>query len=58
MGLLHKLAGMGLSEGLLLWFKKYLSHRRQRVILNGMDSNWADVLAGVDKALYLVHSSS
>ena len=25
-GLLHKLAGMGLSEGLLRWFKSYLSH--------------------------------
>ena len=47
MGLLHKLAGMGLSEGLLRWFKSYLSHRRQRVVLNGVETNWADVRAGV-----------
>ena len=46
-GLLHKLAGMGLSEGRLRRFKSYLSHRRQRVVLNGVESNWADVLSGV-----------
>ena len=52
-GLLHKLAGMGLSEGLLRWFKSYLSNRRQRVILNGIESNWADVLAGVPRGSIL-----
>ena len=52
-GLLHKLAGMGLSEELLRWFKSYLSHRRQRVVLNGVESNWADVLAGVPQVSIL-----
>ena len=52
---------MGLSEGLLRWFKCYLSHRRQRVVLNGVESNWADVLAGVqqgsilDPLLFLIY---
>ena len=39
---------MGLSDGLLCWFKSYLSHRRQRVVLNG-----ADVLAGVPQGSIL-----
>ena len=38
-GLLHKLAVMGLSEGRLRLFKSYLSNRRQRVVLNGVESN-------------------
>ena len=44
---------MGLSEGLLRWFKSYFSHRRQRVLLNGVESNWADVLAGVPQGSIL-----
>ena len=46
-GLLHKLACMGISGSLLQWFQSYLSNRRQRVVLNGVESNWANVLAGV-----------
>ena len=44
-GLLHKLACMGISGSLLQWFQSYLSNRRQRVVLNGVESNWVDVLA-------------
>ena len=44
---------MGLSEGLLRWFKSYLSHRRQRVVLNWVESNWADVIAGVPQGSIL-----
>ena len=52
-GLLHKLAGMGLSEGLLCSFEPHLSHRQQHVILKGVESNWADVLAGVQQGSIL-----
>ena len=44
---------MGLSEGLLRWFKSYLSHRRQRVVLDGVESNLANVLAGVPQGSIL-----
>ena len=46
-GLLHKLGLMGISGSHLQWFQSYLSNRRQRAVLNGVESNWADVLAGV-----------
>ena len=52
-GLLHKLACMGISGSLLQWFHSYLSNRRQRVVLNGIESNWADVLAGVSQGSIL-----
>ena len=38
---------MGISGDLLQWFKTYLYDRRQRIVLNGVTSDWASVLAGV-----------
>ena len=46
-GLLYKLKSMGVSGDLFNLFKKYLSGRLQRVILNGQTSLWRPVLAGV-----------
>ena len=54
-GLLHKLACMGNSGSLLQWFQSYLSNRRQRVVLNRVESNWADVLARVPQGSILGH---
>ena len=45
--LLHKLRGIGCSEKILLWLSSYLSDRRQRVVLNGIISDWIAVFAGV-----------
>ena len=47
MGLLHKLAGIGCSDHVRQWFSSYLSDRRQRVVINGVTSDWAHVHAGV-----------
>ena len=52
-GLLHKLRGIGCSEKILLWFSSYLSDRRQRVVLNGIFSDWMAVFAGVPQGSIL-----
>ena len=54
-GLLHKLRGIGCSENVLKWFTSYLSGRRQRVVLNGQSSDWAQVEAGVPQGLFWAH---
>ena len=47
--LLFNLAVIGCFETLLRWFTnyRYLSGRRQRVVINGMVSDWATIFAGV-----------
>lgn len=52
-GLLHKLAGIGCTKGILKWFSSYLSDRRQRVLLHGQASEWAFVKAGVPQGSIL-----
>jgi hypothetical protein len=39
-GLLFKLKKMGIVGNLLLWFKDYLTNRKQRVVINGKESSW------------------
>ena len=54
-GLLHKLKACGVSGSLLNWFQDYLSNRRQRVILPGVNSDWAYTKAGVPQGSVLGH---
>ena len=46
-GLIHKLKQSGISGNLLKWFQNYLYGREQRVVINGSNSNWLPVKAGV-----------
>ena len=46
-GLIFKLEQNGIEGKLLNLFKNYLSNRKQRVVLNGMESNWGEIKAGV-----------
>ena len=52
-GLIHKLQLSGISGKLLNWLKDYLSNRRQRVVINGQNSNWANITAGVPQGSVL-----
>ena len=45
--LLAKLERYGIRDPLLKWFSSYLNGRLQRVILNGLYSNWNEVKSGI-----------
>ena len=51
--LLHKLEHYGIRESALLWFKSYLSDRKQYVHLNGVDSDMKGITCGVPKGSVL-----
>ena len=46
-GLLHKLESNGISGLLLNLIRDFLSERQQRVVLNGKNSDWRHISAGV-----------
>ena len=53
-GLLFKLQQNGISRELITLIKEFLSYRKQRVVLNGQHSSWADIKAGYLKGQFLV----
>ena len=52
-GLIYKLSKMGISGNLLEWIKSYLSLRKQRVVINGIESDWIYINAGVPQGSIL-----
>ena len=52
-GLLFKLKSYGIHGNLLKILQNYLQDRKQRVVLNGQQSNWREVLAGVPQGSVL-----
>ena len=52
-GIIFKLKCNGVSGRLLHFFENYLSNRHQRVVLNGQESNWMDIHAGVPQGSVL-----
>ena len=56
-GLLFKLKSYGIQGNLYNILENYLLNRQQRVVLNGQESDWREVLAGVPQGsvLFLVY---
>ena len=52
-GLIFKLQQNGIEGNLLKFFKSYLTNRKQRVVLNGCESNWDFIKAGVPQGSVL-----
>ena len=50
---MHKLQTIGIGGNLLDWFTSYLSERYQRVVLNGVHSDWCMINAGVPQGSIL-----
>ena len=46
-GLLKKLEALGERDPLLSWIESYLFNRKQRVVVEGQSSEWANINAGV-----------
>ena len=52
-GLIHKLINIGLDGKVIEWFKNYLTDRKQKVIINGVESYLSDITAGVPQGSIL-----
>ena len=46
-GLIFKLKTYGVEGKLIMLLENYLKNRNQRVVLNGLNSSWKRILAGV-----------
>ena len=45
--LLAKLQSYGIQGNVLDWIQEFLTERKQRVVINGSESEWSDVSSGI-----------
>ena len=45
--LLTKISGYGIKENVLNWIGDFLRNRKQRVIVNGISSDWRNITSGI-----------
>lgn len=50
--MLMKLENYGVKGSLLAWFTSYLAGRQQRVVIDGVYSDWLPVTSGVFFGIY------